>query len=272
VPVNILMFFFSAALFAVADHPLTGWAVAGFVAGIGLGIYTQAAFFTVGAATALWLLLRFRYERRWRLLAGAIVLLLLVAGKLLLSLVNLEGGKNDWVRQADRGTLWLANNPHYESLRWWDLWQLRLGPSHKWKGTAEQDRRYREYLDRAGGDMGKAAMLWIRENPAQYAKLCFIRLRTELGPITGSMGSRVNRLASTVIWLLTFPAGFFGLWQDRRSPFAALAGLIILAVFALDTFILMAGQLRYRLPADLLLTIYAGVTYARLGCVRRPAP
>ena len=91
--------------------------------------------------------------------------------------------------------------------------------------------------------------------------LCFVRLKSELGPFTGQMSPR-NRQISSVIWLLIFPAGFYGLWTYRHQQLTHLAMVIVLAVMAFGTLVIEEPYLRYRMPVDLLLTVFAGVAYA----------
>jgi hypothetical protein len=164
-----------------------------------------------------------------------------------------------------------ANNPYYESLGWISLWGRRPGnPQSDWRPSEPVQQRYDQYLARASGNPGQAALLWIRENPGQYAKLCSIRLRATLGPFTGMMSPR-NRAISTFYWLLIFPAGGYGLWRLRRLPVTRIVFCVWLALAAFETFVLTDWYLRYRLPVDLMLTAYAAVGYVLL-LRRRPTP
>jgi len=70
-----------------------------------------------------------------------------------------------------------------------------------------------------------------------------------------------NRLISTVVWLLIFPAGLYGLWQSRGNMSAQFALFVLIAEFTFATFITEEPYLRYRLPVDLLLTAFAGFSY-----------
>ena len=150
-------------------------------------------------------------------------------------------------------------------MSWSSLWEQRLGSPtgwSQWRKTPEQERRFQAYLDRAGGNLQRAGMLWVRENPTQYLKLCVIRLRTELGPYTANT-SAARRIIGLTIWLLIFPVGAYGLWRARNSAFsdfALLAALIIFAVVVFDSLVFV--NFRYRLPVELTLAIFAGWTYA----------
>lgn len=270
VPVIPVLFLLAVMLFAAARAPGPGQAACVTI-GAALGTYTQAAFFVVAFAAACWLAWMWLRQHRRSHLAGAAIVLLFIFGKFPLTWLDVAGKAHDPARAADRGgTLWLANNPYYESMRPWSLWEARPGnPWTRWTASEQERTRYESYLERAQRNELRAALLWMRENPAQYAKLCFIRLRTELGPFTGQMSPR-HRLVSTVLWLVIFPAGFYGLWQTRSLPVTQLSVWIVLGVVAFHTLVISEWYLRYRLPAELVLTIYAGIAYSRLSGLRRP--
>jgi hypothetical protein len=261
-PTMLVLFFTAVALYA-ATGPLTAPRVAAITAAAGLGTYAQGAFFVVTFATGTWLLIQYVRERHRPALAGGLMLFALVAGKFLLNWSSLAGSQIDSWRSYDRGgTLWLANNPCYESMTLWSLWEERpANPRTTWRASVQEKSRFDEYRARAGGDLGKAARLWILENPGQYAKLVLIRLRTELGPFTGQMSVR-NRAVSTVIWLLVFPAGVYGLWQTRSSPAGQFGLLVVGFVVAFGSLFIVEWYLRYRIPAEMVLLVFAGCAYA----------
>ncbi len=159
-----------------------------------------------------------------------------------------------------------ANNLYEESLGWGSLWKIWSGtaPSEKWPLSSDQTGRYSDYLKRTNDDGFKAGCLWIRENPLQYVKLCSVRFRAVVGPITGHM-KLANRMLSTAWWLIVFPAGFYGLWKYRRWRVSKLAALIILALVSFETFIMSPSQPRYRVPMDMMLVVYASVIYAEIA-------
>jgi len=265
-PTILLLFFFSMALYAAAG-PRTLANRALFVGAMGLAVFTQAAFFVVGAAGAGWLALESFRHREAAARYGCLWIIALIGCRLALPLINFGGTQEEdgWRKTDSGGILWEANNPYFESMRLTTLWEARPGnPWTLWHMSEQEQRRYDQYLERAQGDERRAAILWIRENPAQYAKLCFIRLRTELGPYTAMMSPR-NRLISTFYWFLIFPAGLFGLWQSRDLGLARLIGLVILAIFTFDALVLVEWYLRYRLPVDVSLTVCAGVAYGGNG-------
>lgn len=262
----LLLFLFSIMLYAAAG-PRTLANRALFATVVGLAIFTQAAFFVVAAAGAVWLALESFRHREAAARYGCVCIIVLIGCRLALPLINFGGNaKEDGWRKTDSGgVLWEANNPYYESMRLTTLWERRPGNSWThWHMSEQEERRYGQYYERAHRDGGRAAILWIRENPAQYAKLCFIRLRAELGPFTGQMSPH-NRLISTFYWLLIFPAGLFGLWQSRDLGLAWLIGLVILAIFTFDTLVIVEWYLRYRLPVDVALTVCAGMAYGGNG-------
>jgi hypothetical protein len=210
----------------------------------------------VALVGAVWLFLRQRAT------AQAAVIVLFVALKFVLTWSNVAGQAAEPNRAADRGSIfWLSNNPYYDRMRPWSLWEWRgSNPWSKWKMTPQERDRYDAYLARSGQNELRATLLWIRENPGHYWQVCLARLRTEFGPYTGQMSPR-NRFISTIVWLLIFPAGFCGLWQLRRDPTAQFTAWVILAVFAFATLVTEEPYLRYRLPVDLLLTAFAGMAY-----------
>lgn len=263
---TLLLLFFTvlAAYFATSD--LVGRRLAGFVAALTLMVFTQAAAFVVVCGGIVWLLVRALRTKSFVPLIGIACLGLLIGARLIFGMVVLQVGGNSTGENAS-GILWEANNPYYASMTWRSLWERRPGnPWTHWQRSAEQEDCYQSYLKQADQNATRAAMRWIRENPGTYAKLCFIRLRTGLGPFTGQMSPR-NRLISTFYWLLIVPAGVYGLWWNRRQPLAVLTVLMIAAYLAFATFVIVEWYLRYRLPVELVLMVFAGVgwrTWLRL--------
>ncbi len=261
----LVLVFFAVILFAASGSGTPagrGW----FIGGTILGIYTQASFFVVAAAAAAWLLLQYARRRQRASLQGLLVLVLFIGLRLVLPLINFGGDRDDGWRSTDRGgILWEANNPYYESMHLSDSWGRRPGnPWSAWKASDQEQQRYDSYWQRAGQDEAKAALLWIRENPAAYARLCLIRLRTELGPFTGQMSPR-NRMIAALYYLAIFPAGLYGLWRLARLDVSAFVFLVIAAIVSFDTLVMVEWYMRYRMPVDLCMTVYAGITYAELG-------
>jgi len=259
VPTLLLMFLLALAFFC-ATRLHTARGSAGFTLAMVLGTYTQATFFLVSAAAATWLLLRSWKAKSRAPLVGALCIILFAVLKVGLGLLDQPTAGYDFQQASDHSMAWYANNPHYDDLTWrsWWEWQRKQPP------TEEQASRYNDYLARSRNRPMVATWLWISENPANYAMLCFVRLKSELGPFTGQMSVR-NREISTVIWLLIFPAGYYGLWTQRRRELTHLAIMIVLTVTAFGTFVIEEPYLRYRMPVDLVLTLFAGVAYCDLA-------
>ena len=112
-------------------------------------------------------------------------------------------------------------------------------------------------------------MLWIRENPAQYVKLCRVRLTAALGPFTGQMSPR-NRTISTVWWLLVVPAGAMGLWWMRRENAVSFVVLSVALLTVFSALVIVEWYQRYRMPVDLMMTVYASLGYLHI-VYRKPA-
>jgi hypothetical protein len=261
-PTMLLMCLLAIALWT-ATQPVTLTRAVVIASALILGAFAQGAFFIVALAAGGWFVIEFVRRKNRAALVGAALIAAAVAGKFLLTWTAVAGAQDDYWRECDRGgTFWIANNPYYESMTLWSQWEDRPGnPRTTWRRSELEQTRYDRYLEGAGGDRLKATFAWIGENPRQYLKLVLIRLRTELGPFTGQMSPR-NRVVSALVWLVIFPAGFFGLWKYQAAPGVLLAGLVVVAVIVFDSLVIVDWYLRYRLPADLALTVCAALTYA----------
>jgi 4-amino-4-deoxy-L-arabinose transferase-like glycosyltransferase len=255
VPLVPMLFFTALALWAATGQGRGATAL--FTGSLILGTYTSSTFFIVASAGAVWL------TWRGRSFVGAAAIVAFVALKFVITWTDIAGSNAEANRSADRGGIfWLSNNPYYERMRPWSLWEWR-GPNlwSAWRPTDEERQRYESYLERSGQNELRATLLWISENPGAYLQVCFARLRTEFGPYTGQMSPR-NRLISLAVWLLIFPAGFYGLWKWRHHTTAQFVGLTVVAMFTFATLVTEEPYLRYRMPADLMLTAFAGLAYA----------
>jgi 4-amino-4-deoxy-L-arabinose transferase-like glycosyltransferase len=261
VPVNLLLCIFAAAVLSLSGTSDPKGGLLGGVVLLAVGIYTQAFFFAVAVPAGVWLLLQWWKERAPRFLLGAGVLLVLALAKVGLGYYLKDDHADDYIRFAARGLLWQNNNPRYENLQWWNVWQTRLVVTPDMGVSEEQKQRFTSYLERADGDWQHASILWVRENPGHYLKLCFIRFHTFWGPINGDM-KRINRILSTGLWLLIYPAGLWAMWKWRHWPFTQLAWLMGAGMMLLNVVVLLS--FRYRQPLDLLLTTYAAMFYAEL--------
>lgn len=264
-PTCLLMALLALALWA-ATAPLTMSRALVIAGALIFGAFSQGAFFVVTFAAGCWFAWEWWRRQQGAAVAGAALVVVAIAAKFVLTWTAARGGDVDYWQRMDRGgTLWLANNPYYESMTWRSAWECRPGnPWTQWKMSRVEEMKYDEYVGLTYGDYGKSALWWIRDNPMQYLKLCVIRLRTELGPTTGQMSPR-NRKISTALWLLLFPAGFAGMWLARREFGWGLGALIVLGVIAFDTLFIVEWYFRYRFPVDMTLTMFAAAAYARWG-------
>jgi hypothetical protein len=261
-PTILLLFFFSMAVLA-ASREFTPSSLCIFVTALILAAGTQAGFFLVTLFLGVWLVFRFFHLRNWTLLVASGVLIIFGISKIVLPSL-LSANSSDSMNKIGQAVLWEANNPYYESMSFLSLWERRPGnPWTSWNMSAKEKERHEEYLERANSDGMRAAFLWIKENPGQYATLDFIRFWTALGPFTGMMSPR-NRLISLFVWLVIFPAGGYGWWLYRQTPLWSLAAVVGLVLTFSGTFVIVEWYLRYRLPLDLLLTVYAGAGYSYL--------
>jgi 4-amino-4-deoxy-L-arabinose transferase-like glycosyltransferase len=260
-PVNLLLLWVAIALYAATRIESRGQLIL-FVVAMLLAIYTQAAFFVVAAGAVTWLLVHYWQSRQVASLVGGFCIAGGIGVRLLLPHLELGTSVHDAFKAGDQGgVLWEANNPCYESMSWFALWEQRPGsPRSQWQMSIAESERYHDYLARVDGHGGRAGFLWIREHPLQYVKLCWIRLYTVMGPFTGQMSVR-NRAISTVLWVLTFPAGLYGVWRLRRQPAGQLAIWVFLCLTAFQVLVITEWYLRYRMPWELMMIVFAVVGY-----------
>jgi hypothetical protein len=258
-PTLLVLFFFTTSLWAMVrgmDSRLNRFV---FFGALICAIYTQAAFFIVAAGIVCWVLFNCWRQRTLRGLVGAAALAIFTLAKPMISLVYDQ--KHFAPHDASTAVLWEANNPYYESMTAFSLWERR--PGNRWSSwtLSETDqKRHDDYLARAKGNNTRAALLWMRENPKDYLELCCVRFRAVFGPYTGQM-SPLNKKISTVIWLALFPAGFIGLWRLRKTPFGWMAAFVILFECGFEIAVMAGWQPRYRLPVDMMLYAAAGPVY-----------
>jgi hypothetical protein len=263
IPTIPLMFLLALALFYMTRLD-TARGSTGFTLAMILATYTQAVFFVTAVSAALWILVSSWKHKRRAPLIGAVCIILFAILKVASGLIDSPTASYDFQHVGDRSMVWNANNPQYDNFTWGSWWEWQ----HKQPPTEEQMSRYNDYLARSHDRPMRATWLWISENPEKYVVLCFVRLKSELGPFTGQMSAR-NREISTAVWLLIFPAGFYGLWKHRDHPWAQLAIVMVLAVTAFGTFVTEEPYLRYRMPVDLVLTVFAGAAYGAWAARRQ---
>jgi hypothetical protein len=245
-----------------ATGPLNTMGTVGLVGSIVFCIFTQAAFFVIAFAVAAWLAWLYLGQRRIIFILGAALIVLCTALYIFLGTLAVRGSVT--ARENKSLILWEANNPFYESMSPFSLWGRRpLNPWSDWRPSPAEQKRFDNYFARGEASGHNPALLWIRENPAQYLKLCWIRLYTTEGPFTGQMSPR-NRAISALYWLLLFPAGFYGLWRLRHLLISKMALLVLLALTAFECLVIAEWQLRYRLPWEMILSLYAAAAYILL--------
>jgi hypothetical protein len=258
-----LLFLFSLVLY-LASGPLNKGTVLRLASVVVVAIFAQTAFFVVAFAVALWLAWLFLERKQLAPAVGCAMILLGIGVMLMLRAA--VAGKVETHRHENTVILWESNNPYYESMKFTSLYGRRPGnPWSQWKASTEEQQRYDDYLKRAKASRRDPAVLWIKENPAQYAKMCWIRLYTTLGPFTGQMSPR-HRLIATFYWLLIFPVGYYGLWRMRHLPVSRMAALVFVALTAFEVLVIIEWYLRYRMPWELILTLYAAVGYMHILC------
>jgi hypothetical protein len=71
-----------------------------------------------------------------------------------------------------------------------------------------------------------------------------------------------NRMISLTIWLLIFPAGFYGWWLSRKLPVSHFSIAVIATLTIFGALVIVEWYLRYRFPVELLMTVYAGIGYS----------
>jgi 4-amino-4-deoxy-L-arabinose transferase-like glycosyltransferase len=122
---------------------------------------------------------------------------------------------------------------------------------------------YKEILSnlKAKGEFsGSAFIRWIGKNPGQYFKLCKERLVIFLFSGHTKNFSLRNRIISIPIFYTVFPLGYLGIIVAviKKNRLATLIFLYILSTAILHILTNVDGEgLRYRLPIELLLGIFA---------------
>lgn len=108
-------------------------------------------------------------------------------------------------------------------------------------------------------DQGAAFFKWVKDNPGKYFRHCLSRLNIFLfKPYPEDVTLR-HRIVSAAIFFLVFPLGYFGLIVSliRRNKLALLLGLFILSITTAHILTGQEAELRYRLPIEILLGIFA---------------
>ena len=254
----ILVAFWMALAIEALGAPLTHRRSLALAAVLGAACYTQAGMFVIALAAAGWLAWWGRRHPGGGARTAAAVIAVLALAKPVLVLAE----PTDPLALSDREILWEANNPYYESMTWTSAWERRPGnPWTRWQASATETARFAEYEARSRRTGTSPAWLWVRENPGHYAKLCWIRLRTTLGPHTGQMSPR-NRWFALGWWLVVAPAGVWGWWRGRRTGLGQFAAVTWAGLLVMSGLVIMDWYLRYRIPGELVLVPFAAAVYA----------
>lgn len=118
-------------------------------------------------------------------------------------------------------------------------------------------------------DEGAAFFDWVKDNPGKYYKLCLSRLRIFLFKPYPEQVTLRHRIVSAAIFYLVFPLGYFGLAVSllKRNKLALLMAFFILSVSVTHILTGQEAELRYRLPIEILLGIFA--SFAAVNIVNK---
>jgi len=99
----------------------------------------------------------------------------------------------------------------------------------------------------------------VKDNPRRYFNLCMARLKTFLfKPCVDGVSTR-HKIVSSFIFFTIYPLGYLGLYQALRekNKMALLVLLFIIPTVILHVLTIVDGELRYRLPIELFILIFA---------------
>lgn len=110
-------------------------------------------------------------------------------------------------------------------------------------------------------DEGSALINWVKRNPKRYLILCVERLKTLFfKPCVDAVSLR-HKIVSTFLFFVIYPLGYIGIFKAlKEKKEIALLGLLYIgskSIFLILTSIDLDGELRYRLPVELFITIFA---------------
>ncbi len=172
-----------------------------------------------------------------------------------------RGGVNLWMRNnphalaLERGELWASPEAIGRTLRRTDLLSY---PSFGAAGEVERDRMLTERMSS-----------FLRANPGYFARLCGLRFVSLIKPYGPQVQGTFPKIVVTAAYIAAFGfgvAGFAASW--RRGVGRAALPLALVFVFYLVYHALIHGGVRYRLPADVCLLLYAGLGVVAAGAAR----
>lgn len=126
-----------------------------------------------------------------------------------------------------------------------------------------RDRAYRD-----------AALAYIKEHPARFAELAWIKFTRfwQLWPYAQEYRSNVYVIVSLLNYgpVLLFSLAYFGFWgrQDLRK----IAPILMFTAYLTAVHSVFVSSIRYRLPIEPFLIIFASVTACRAGSIRLKIP
>jgi len=258
---GLLLFLLVASLFILESRPTPlPAAVAGLLLGLASASRPTALLYVLGAATAI-LFLRDRPKRL--LSAGALVL---AASAVLVPAVVLSSrasGHFVFVRSFGAINVWIGNDPAgggVQNARPNGAWDRLAAEPYRSGVTPGGEERYfaGRALARAAADpagqlrvlLSKAVWLTQAEEPRDNHSFAFFRAGSLLLRLLPGFGL----LAALAV------AGLPGLHRDRSLP---LLPAVFLAAGAVPPLVALAG-LRYRIPVDPFLALFAGLGAAAL--------
>jgi len=199
-----------------------------------LAALCRSAFFAFIPFIFIWLIIVFYHERRKMLISASIIfcLFLLVYGT--------------WI---------IGNYKAFPRILFFEIsrsvwWETNWLPSDINKVT-EYRNKYKD---------GYTAFInWVKENPKQYFRLCTRRLKTFLfKPYADGVSFR-HKVVSSLIFFTIYPLGYLGIAKAfrERKRIATLTLLFISSTIILHVLTSIEGELRYRLPVELFITMFA---------------
>ncbi|MFH1478810.1 MAG: glycosyltransferase family 39 protein [Candidatus Omnitrophota bacterium] len=108
-------------------------------------------------------------------------------------------------------------------------------------------------------DQGDAFINWVKENPRQCIDISLKRLKILLFQPCVNVVSFRHKVVSRFIFFTIYPLGYLGIAKAirKKNKIAILILLFISSTIILHALISIEGELRYRLPVELFISIFA---------------
>jgi 4-amino-4-deoxy-L-arabinose transferase-like glycosyltransferase len=244
-----VIFLIALALWLVwvlRDHTPIAFALVGIV--LGLAVLTRQTALPVAVLISLWHLVPCRRGELLRHLSQALILLVFLALTITPWMVRnyLVMGRFVPLSSQAGSSFWIANNPLADGTGVEDESKILRVPQVDALSETERGAAYQ-----------KLAIQFIRENPLRFAELTLYRLRYFWH--LGYHGEGPAEVVFLVIYVPLLGLAAMGIWKGWRLDRNAVLLLLTvpLALTAVHMVFLPVG--RYRLPAELILCIFAGV-------------